>query len=76
MIRIRTQDGSTQVVDKKEAVEILSDDGRLGMVIITTRRDTIHVLIPGDPLFTGYCKTHGMLPAKVNRHSDMAVEDF
>lgn len=74
MVRIRKQDGSTTKVDKFEAVEILDTDGRLAMVTVTDRRDVIKHLFPGDPLFTGYCRAHGMYPATVHRHDPFPVQ--
>ena len=73
MVRLRSQSGVTTVVDRFEAIEILDSDGRLGVVVITTAGDTVRILMPGDPLFTGYCRTHGVAPAKVHRHEVDAV---
>ena len=74
MVRIRRQDGTLQNVDKLEAVEIVDSDGLLGMVIFNDRRDVIRALIPGDPLFTAYCRAHGLGAARVHRHEETPVK--
>lgn len=68
MIRVRQQSGKVIPVDDDQAVEILGDDGKLAMVIVTRKKGSIQVLVPGDPLFNGYCKMNGLLQAKVTVH--------
>jgi hypothetical protein len=74
MVRIRSQDGTLRNVDKLEAVEIIDSDGLLGMVIFNDRRDVIRALIPGDPLFTAYCRAHGLGASRVHRHDATPVQ--
>lgn len=74
MIRIRQRDGSAKPVDEVEAVEILTSDHLLGMVIYTDRRKVINILVPGDPRFTGYCRTHGLSAAKVHTHDPYPIK--
>lgn len=73
MVRLRRQNGQTEVIDKLEAIEIIDSEGLLGMLIFVNRRDTINALIPGDPLFTAYCKTYGLGAARVHRHDPKPV---
>ena len=70
MIRVRQQNGSVVEVTAAEAVEILDNDKRLAVVIMQDRKGTTHVAYPGDPLFTGYCKTQGVTAARVYRHGE------
>ena len=73
MVRLRLQNGTTQPVQKLEAIEILDSEGRLAMVVFANRRDTIQALMPGDPVFTAYCRAHSMGAARVHRHEAPAV---
>lgn len=73
MVRIRKQNGELIEIPRQEAIEITDVNGALGVVIITDHRDTVRVLMPGDPLFNGYCRTQGMSAAAVHRHSSPAV---
>lgn len=66
--RLRHQDGTTQELTYLEAVEFLDTEGKVGAVITTDHKGTIHVSVPGDPLFRGYCKTHGVAACKSHRH--------
>ena len=74
MVRLRKQDGSVQVIDKLESIEILDTEGALGMVIFTDRRNVINALIPGDPVFNGYCRAHRLGCASVHTHESPAVQ--
>jgi hypothetical protein len=71
--RVRRQDGSTVVVDKAEAIEVLDEHGRLAVVVLVDRKDTTHILTPGDALFNAYCRSHGMVAGQVHKHEAMPV---
>jgi len=68
MVRVRKRNGETVDLTHNQAVEVVDSDGRLGMVVLSAKKDTVRVLVPGDPLFTGYCRTNGIEPAKVHFH--------
>lgn len=68
MIRIRQSNGDLVNVPKDAAVEIVDDADKLAMVILKGHKGTIRAMTPGDPLFTGYCRTHGMRAAQVHFH--------
>lgn len=74
MVRIRSQDGSTQVISNLEAIEVLDSAGLLAMVIFTNRKDVIQALIPGDPVFTAYCRAHNLGAATVHTHTTPPVK--
>ena len=69
MVRLRQQNGETTSVDRLEAVEILDMEKHLAAVIIQDRKGLIHVAYPSDPLFVGYCRAHGLKPARVLKHN-------
>lgn len=69
MIVLRKADGSTVALSPKDAVELRDMDGRLAVVIIQDRHEATHVAMPGDALFTAYCRSNGLQPARVHRHT-------
>ena len=68
MVRIRKQNGDAVKVDGQEAVEIIDNDGFLSVLVLQDHKGTTRILIPGDPLFNAFCRTHGMSPANVHTH--------
>jgi hypothetical protein len=66
--RLRNQNGETQDLTHLDAVEFLDTGGNLGAIITTDKKGTVTISVPGDPLFIGYCKTHGMKACKTHRH--------
>lgn len=73
-VRLRQLDGTAKVVDKLESIEVTDSEGLLAMVVFTNRRDVIQALIPGDPIFTAYCRAHGLGAARVHRHEQTPVK--
>lgn len=73
-VRLRRKDGSTQTVTNLESIEVTDSEGLLAMVVFTNRRDVIQALIPGDPIFTAYCRAHGLGAARVHRHEQIPVK--
>lgn len=68
MVRLRKQNGEVSDVPDAEAVEITDGGGNLSVLVLVDRKGTTHVLVPGDPLFRGYCATRGMSPSNVHIH--------
>lgn len=68
MVRIRQQNGETVDVDETVAVEILGLDKCLAAVIVQDRGGAIHVVFPGEPLFTAYSRAYATPAARVHRH--------
>jgi hypothetical protein len=68
MIRLRDARGRTIDLEKNSAVEITGDDGAVALAIYQDQKGTIRILAPGDALFSGYCKSNGVPPAKVHIH--------
>ena len=74
MIRIRQQNSNVIEVPDGEATEILDSKGALAVVIYKDHKGTIRVLMPGDPLFNGYIRTHGMTAANVHQHKQLPLK--
>ena len=74
MVRVRSQDGTLKDIDGFEAVEILDNDGNLGLLILQDRKKTVRILNPGDALFKGYCATQGIRAANVHIHEPLAMK--
>ena len=74
MVRLRKKNGATEAVDNLEAIEIVDADGLLGMVVFTGQGDLVRAMIPGDPLFTAYCRAHGLWEARVKVHPPYPIK--
>lgn len=70
MTRIRRSDGTVVDVGPGEAVEVTDAEGRVAVAVYTERGGTTRILLPGDELYTAYCKSNGVKPAKVTVHEE------